>query len=401
MLVTMLGYILRRPFPGIFAGASTVVDLGAGKGHLAGELASRHALSVLAVDVSDALVQHAGKQAQRGGRNECGKDGSGSGGGSVHVAAASALLTARNAVPVLQGLLCQQASSSSSSSSERGSTAGVPGAPLVLIGLHACGDLSPTVLRAFREWPAAAAVVSLGCCYNLLTEREPASSGSGGDQGAVGVHVPWHRAGATGQCCTTAVASLASDMAGSEGREGEARLGAAEPAGFPMSRHCQEWGMALGWAPRTAACHTNDRLLAAAVAGTCNSTNASSSSSSSGGGGDSEAAPGAAAAVCRAALNRLLQLHCPEVPLSSISLGRSSRVKRRQARPAGTRAAVGAGAAVAAAAAPEQGRPRGCSASAGATEAGFVQYVQGAAAKLGLEQDLPGAEELAKVRLQK
>lgn len=41
---------------------------------------------------------------------------------------------------------------------------------LVLAGLHACGDLSVTMLRAFSECKEVKAVVSIGCCYNLLSE---------------------------------------------------------------------------------------------------------------------------------------------------------------------------------------------------------------------------------------
>ncbi|KAL8142289.1 hypothetical protein V2J09_015321 [Rumex salicifolius] len=44
---------------------------------------------------------------------------------------------------------------------------------LVLAGLHACGDLSVTMLRAFSECSQVSALVSIGCCYNLLSEDEP------------------------------------------------------------------------------------------------------------------------------------------------------------------------------------------------------------------------------------
>ncbi|KAI3820421.1 hypothetical protein L1987_07968 [Smallanthus sonchifolius] len=44
--------------------------------------------------------------------------------------------------------------------------------PLLLTGLHACGDLSVTMLRAFLESKEVKAVVSIGCCYNLLSEEE-------------------------------------------------------------------------------------------------------------------------------------------------------------------------------------------------------------------------------------
>lgn len=43
---------------------------------------------------------------------------------------------------------------------------------LVLAGLHACGDLSVTMLKTFLECEEVKAVVSIGCCYNLLSEED-------------------------------------------------------------------------------------------------------------------------------------------------------------------------------------------------------------------------------------
>ncbi|KAK9674568.1 hypothetical protein RND81_12G241300 [Saponaria officinalis] len=52
------------------------------------------------------------------------------------------------------------------------------GIPLVLAGLHACGDLSVTMLRSMAECEAVKAVVSIGCCYNLLSEDGFENGGS-------------------------------------------------------------------------------------------------------------------------------------------------------------------------------------------------------------------------------
>ncbi|WCJ32402.1 S-adenosyl-L-methionine-dependent methyltransferases superfamily protein [Euphorbia peplus] len=41
----------------------------------------------------------------------------------------------------------------------------------ILAGLHACGDLSVTMLKTFLECKEVKAVVSVGCCYNLLSEE--------------------------------------------------------------------------------------------------------------------------------------------------------------------------------------------------------------------------------------
>ncbi|XP_075644693.1 uncharacterized protein LOC142615754 isoform X1 [Castanea sativa] len=42
---------------------------------------------------------------------------------------------------------------------------------LVLAGLHACGDLSVTMLKTFLACKEVKAIVSIGCCYNLLSEE--------------------------------------------------------------------------------------------------------------------------------------------------------------------------------------------------------------------------------------
>lgn len=39
----------------------------------------------------------------------------------------------------------------------------------VLVGLHTCGDLGPTMLRVFASCPQARGLVSVGCCYMKMT----------------------------------------------------------------------------------------------------------------------------------------------------------------------------------------------------------------------------------------
>ncbi|XP_061353972.1 uncharacterized protein LOC133298658 isoform X2 [Gastrolobium bilobum] len=48
----------------------------------------------------------------------------------------------------------------------------------VLAGLHACGDLSVTMLKTFLECKDVKAIVSIGCCYNLLSEESIGDGGS-------------------------------------------------------------------------------------------------------------------------------------------------------------------------------------------------------------------------------
>ncbi|XP_051629212.1 methyltransferase-like protein 25B isoform X1 [Manacus candei] len=48
------------------------------------------------------------------------------------------------------------------------------GGPVLVTGLHACGDLSPALLRHFARSPAVAAVASVGCCYmKVSTAPQP------------------------------------------------------------------------------------------------------------------------------------------------------------------------------------------------------------------------------------
>lgn len=42
----------------------------------------------------------------------------------------------------------------------------------VLVGLHTCGDLGPTMLRVFAACPHAQGLVSVGCCYMKMTTAE-------------------------------------------------------------------------------------------------------------------------------------------------------------------------------------------------------------------------------------
>ncbi|RDD45848.1 Methyltransferase-like protein 25 [Trichoplax sp. H2] len=46
-----------------------------------------------------------------------------------------------------------------------------------LVGLHACGGLSPTLLRMFTAIPNAKIVCSVGCCYHHCTEDIPDDAG--------------------------------------------------------------------------------------------------------------------------------------------------------------------------------------------------------------------------------
>ncbi|XP_077454889.1 methyltransferase-like protein 25B isoform X2 [Stigmatopora argus] len=58
---------------------------------------------------------------------------------------------------------------------------------LVLTGLHACGDLSPTLLRHFVKCPHIRAITSVACCYmKLTTKEEPTPPGVTGPPDSTG-----------------------------------------------------------------------------------------------------------------------------------------------------------------------------------------------------------------------
>ena len=40
---------------------------------------------------------------------------------------------------------------------------------VLLVGLHTCGDLGPTMLRMFTTSPHIVGLISVGCCYMKLT----------------------------------------------------------------------------------------------------------------------------------------------------------------------------------------------------------------------------------------
>lgn len=65
---------------------------------------------------------------------------------------------------------------------------------VIIVGLHTCGDLSPTALKLFHESDNVKAMINVGCCYNLMTEgssalMEPSPSCSS-SKGGVGGGYP-------------------------------------------------------------------------------------------------------------------------------------------------------------------------------------------------------------------
>ncbi len=53
----------------------------------------------------------------------------------------------------------------------------VPGDAYILIGLHTCGDLAPTMLRVYSQSDQIVGLVSVGCCYMKVTTSQPIADG--------------------------------------------------------------------------------------------------------------------------------------------------------------------------------------------------------------------------------
>ena len=178
--------------------ASAVVDLGSGLGYLSHVLAFHHGLKVVGLEASEANAAGAATRAERvlakmrPGRDAAADaltcepcdsadetdvaeaDGEGA---AAHVASVSdgasggSFSSVRWRLPVDTGRAALLDALRPAVRQRR----------LVLVGLHACGDLSPTLLRCFAEGAAdddaVAGVVSVGCCYHRVTQaRLPLSS---------------------------------------------------------------------------------------------------------------------------------------------------------------------------------------------------------------------------------
>nr|XP_057909022.1 protein RRNAD1 isoform X1 [Doryrhamphus excisus] len=104
---------------------------------------------------------------------------------------------------------------------------GRPG--FVLTGLHACGDLSSTLLRHFVKCPHIHAITSVACCYMKLTTKEQPAP-----PGVVGPPVPPNSDGD----------SFPSDF------------------GYPMSEHVRGLpGHELSYKAREGACHAVEHYI--------------------------------------------------------------------------------------------------------------------------------------------
>ncbi|XP_010537773.1 PREDICTED: methyltransferase-like protein 25 isoform X2 [Tarenaya hassleriana] len=164
-------------------GAHTVVDVGAGQGYLAQVLSFQYKHLVIAIDacshhgnVTDARAMRIKKHFAAQMR----KSGSGNKCPNVPVTVTCRVLSTEalkslNDVPRNEEV---DLNVTELDGNQRRSQDSNRSCSLVLAGLHACGDLSVTMLRTFVECKEVKAVVSVGCCYNLISEERIENSGS-------------------------------------------------------------------------------------------------------------------------------------------------------------------------------------------------------------------------------
>lgn len=178
-------------------GAHTVIDVGAGQGYLSQVLAFEYQLSVVAIDASSHHGVVTSKRAERIKKHYLAKlHNSGSSKGTLnmprtitsHILSSSTLKELSNYCCQLDEKelngRCLSDDSHKRYLVEDLQLSSTPGnadsvSSLVLAGLHACGDLSVTMLRAFSECKEVKAIISVGCCYNLLSEGGQGSCDSG------------------------------------------------------------------------------------------------------------------------------------------------------------------------------------------------------------------------------
>ncbi|XP_010497984.1 PREDICTED: methyltransferase-like protein 25 [Camelina sativa] len=161
-------------------GAPTVVDVGSGQGYLAQVLSFQYKHSVVAIDSSSHHGKVTDARAARIRKHfaaQMRKSGSGNKCPDVPMTItcrvlSTEMLKALTDVPLEKNDLDSNEGPRKSQSPNDANRS----CSLVLAGLHACGDLPVTMLRTFMECEEVKAVVSIGCCYNLLSEKSSENS---------------------------------------------------------------------------------------------------------------------------------------------------------------------------------------------------------------------------------
>ena len=245
------------------------VDIGSGKGYLSRALAFAHSWDVVGLEAVESNVERAEVLDAKTVKVLRKKDASLDLGRVRHVAA---LLPPDVSTGDFRRLLRSGGGGTAAATAASGLCVECePPQRGALVGLHACGDLSCTMLRAFDSaGDAVGCVVSLGCCYMRLSTggeadepgcvvaRDSVQGAGSGEEGAAAEDAQWEqrfRPVPRGMGQSTVAA------------EGAARRTARVP-GFPMSAYAAATGLELDYFKLEMACHKLDayakRLLAAA-----------------------------------------------------------------------------------------------------------------------------------------
>ncbi|KAL3820944.1 hypothetical protein ACJIZ3_006849 [Penstemon smallii] len=178
-------------------GAKTMVDVGSGQGYLAQVLSFEHELSVIAIDASShhgSITEARAKRIEKYYASKARESRSENRGFSTPKTVTCKVLSPAMLKDVSSAFLQLDDLGKpifSRVEAEGKPLEGIVGSksplpciaigksPLVLAGLHACGDLSVTMLRTFMECDEVKAVISIGCCYNLISEEAMHETHSG------------------------------------------------------------------------------------------------------------------------------------------------------------------------------------------------------------------------------
>uniref|UniRef100_A0A0D9Y1B2 Methyltransferase domain-containing protein n=1 Tax=Leersia perrieri TaxID=77586 RepID=A0A0D9Y1B2_9ORYZ len=152
-------------------GAKTVIDVGSGQGYLAQALSFEYQLPVVAIDASSHHASVTNTRAERIKKHYAAKCMGKQKLGVPRTVTCHVLSSDTLAAVTLEACQDDHAEHVPSDSSPRIEKPNHSIPPLVLAGLHACGDLSVNMLRVFVSCEQVKALISIGCCYNLLSEE--------------------------------------------------------------------------------------------------------------------------------------------------------------------------------------------------------------------------------------
>ncbi|KAM0937295.1 putative Methyltransferase domain-containing protein [Dioscorea sansibarensis] len=170
-------------------GAQKIIDVGSGQGYLAQALSFHYQLVVIAIDATLHHADVTNARAERIKKHYVAKWRK-SHQGNVHVKVSQTVtchVLSSDTLTTLSSTssdneYVEQLTDGSGKNSEintlespkagrEGGTLCNQATPLVLVGLHSCGDLSVNMLRSFVECEQVKALICIGCCYNLLSEE--------------------------------------------------------------------------------------------------------------------------------------------------------------------------------------------------------------------------------------